>query len=602
MMNVRVFFASLVALQLVFFSCQPLEPTDRVLLVNIRGASYTMLQKYLETTDQRGYLHDMFTRNKIWPLQPVTNAVTATNLASFETGVFPGKHGIIGHTFGSAKNRYAEPVSGFSRLFETETIWETASANGLQVLNIGSLLLHSSKEESQNVHTIAQGQALDNARLIRLTPASARSTSSEAEFVQLLANRDQEGRGHYTSLHGDFRLYFHQVGTLEDGKEAYQALLLDNDHNLSNGYLARLAEGEWGEIIIGELNELDVSVRLKLMRWDREKQEVEVFIRSPFVNRGRPLDFLKAVESGIGACKGWLSIPNYFSGEVNEETIREEIDAEVNYVMDILRLGYRHGRYNLILLDYPLLDRYGHLFSMTDPRQPGHSEETAKRYERYVLEAYNRLDNDLAEIGQLAKDGNYDLIVASGHGFSAIHSSLNVNRWLRESGFAGGSNDEWQVRAFPGKVSAHIYLNKETVMPERQAALLQKLREEFEGLSDPVTGQVVVDESYTNEELKSIDLHHVNSGDLWVLLKPGYVFQPEQFSERPTFGAPTFRGDHGYSAQYAENMGLIISQNLPANPPVNPASVVDVAPSVAHLLNIALSDRIDGHSLFLDRN
>lgn len=551
------------------------------------------LQDYLSSDlANDGYLEKMLSAGKIRPLTPVTNAVTATNHASFETGVVPAKHGIIGHTFGSADNQYAAPISGFSQLFEKTAIWETAAANGMEVLNIGSLLLHGSREDTPGVHKIAQGQALGDSRMIHLQPSSNSIRSTQAEFIRPLKTPE----GTPVKLYNETEIYFFMADTLNDGLEDFQLLLLDDDHLPGNGVLGRLRPGRWAEIICGKSGEFDVSTRLKLLEWNRDTRQIKIFARSPFVNRGAPPDIVQFIEQIAGACKGWLSIPDYFAGTIDDATIREEIEAEVDYVLSIFRLGLDQERYRLIMLDYPILDRYGHLFSLSHPRQKGFSPEAAERYSGYIREAYRRLDNDLAEINQLAGAAGYRVIAASGHGFSAIHSTLNINRWLDESGFAANPADgNWMVRAFPGKVSAHFYVNEQRLPPAQRATLLKKLQMQLTGLKDPESGEIIAEAVYSRDDLAGIGMDHQNSGDLWMLLKPGYVFQRAFFSDAPLFDKPLFRGDHGYAASNPGNDGLIISQVL--GKPGRPASVPDIYPTVAELLNLAPDSSRDGRSL-----
>lgn len=537
------------------------------------------------------------------PLKPIENAVTVTNLASFETGTFPNKHGIIGHTFGSDENSYSEPISGFAKLFEEETIWETAGKSGLQVLRIGSLIVHGNKaqEQQQNVDCVAQGEALDHARKFSLIPDSeVKSTEdTDFEFTRALLNTATDPYSEYLSINNNYKLYTYQIDTLRDNLESYHSLLLDDNENLHDGYLSRLNEGDWQEIIIGQSNAFNIAVRLKLLKWDRQTQEIDLFVRSPFINRGYPRDFVENIERNFGACKGWPSLSNYFAGEIDEQTLLEEIKLEVDYVKDILLYAVKHANYDLILMDYPLLDRYGHIFTLTNLLQKGYSVENRHKYRQHILDAYRRLDNDLEEISRLARKKNYDIIIASGHGFFPIHTSININRLLEVQGFSVllSQNEDWEIKAFPGKVSAHVYLNKKIAGTGAQDSLRNRAKHLFENLRDPKNQEIAVDKVYTNEDLGSIGLNHRNSGDLWVLLKPGYVFQPQVISERPIFDSPLFLGDHGYSSRYPESIGVIIYENLPKETKTNTLEVVDIVPTVAHLLHMQLVAKVDGRNI-----
>ena len=73
---------------------------------------------------------------------------------------------------------------------------------------------------------------------------------------------------------------------------------------------------------------------------------------------------------------------------------------------------------------------------------------------------------------------------------------------------------------------------------------------------------------------------HPDAGDIFVYLKPGYVFQPEIEGEAPIFGSPTFKGDHGYSLGYDESFGAFISKE-----PCEACSVTDIAEIITKKLD-----------------
>ena len=97
-------------------------------------------------------------QDKLYKLIPITNAVTISNIASFETGSLPSAHGIVGHNFGQTVDEKLRPASGFSLRFEEETFWEKADLSGKKVLKLGALVLHGKYETHKNVDCIAQVQ------------------------------------------------------------------------------------------------------------------------------------------------------------------------------------------------------------------------------------------------------------------------------------------------------------------------------------------------------------------------------------------------------------------------------------------------------------
>ncbi|MCO7225592.1 hypothetical protein [Pleionea sp. CnH1-48] len=73
-------------------------------------------------------------------------------------------------------------------------------------------------------------------------------------------------------------------------------------------------------------------------------------------------------------------------------------------------------------------------------------------------------------------------------------------------------------------------------------------------------------------------MNYKNSGELYVLLKPGFVFQPQALSDRPLFDKPIFNGEHGYSTHHNESLGIISYNNELSN-------VVDTAKYILEALD-----------------
>ena len=115
---------------------------------------------------------------------------------------------------------------------------------------------------------------------------------------------------------------------------------------------------------------------------------------------------------------------------------------------------------------------------------------------------------------------------------------------------------DWEAVGLSGKVSAHIYINDQPGKNDKRL-ILHKIENIFKTLIDENTKQPVIDEIYRKEDLAEIGLLHKNAGHLFVLLKPGYIFESNRTEN--IFGIPTFKGDHGYSLKYDDSYGILIA-------------------------------------------
>ncbi len=471
-----------ILLSILATTCQVRETPRKVIVVHARGGSYTDVSRFLETQNP-----DVPAGLELSRLTPITNAVTISNIGSYETGTYPAEHGIVGHLY-AKRDSVLQLVSGFNERFQVAAFWEVADDAGLQVLNIGSLTLHGQSTSHRQVDCMAQGRIERGARFIQLVPAASNT-------YQSLDTTDSRG--------------FYKASDR-------QKLIVDNDSDPSNGFLTEIPMNQWGRVHERDAGGTAQSYAIKWLAETRDT--ITLYQRATFSSRGYPSDFISQVDSILGPAAGWPNIAAYTSGQLPTETLLEEIDFEMNYVMDAFQALSDLKEYELIMVDYPLIDRYGHLIYRL--------AQDSARYDDLLLGAYGRLFEDIKIMEEFASDNGYALIVSSGHGFSGIHSSININRLLEEKGInTSVSQADWEAVGIPGKVSSHIYMNPDLTQARKQ--LIVETIKSLKTSSLPTTGEFFIEEIYEFEELGKIQMDHKNAGDFFVLLTPGHVFQNE---------------------------------------------------------------------------
>lgn len=498
-------------------SCGTKEPnSNKIIVVHARGASFAQIETELNKSTRMEFLRSAYREGRLRPLKPIDNAVTISNIASFETGAMPSIHGIVGHTFGEAENQFSSPISGFSKTFAVSTFWEDAAARGQTVLNIGALITHGHERDHDNVDVWAQGRQLTGPQVIDL----------QNEKVTV---------------------------SLSDGISFSAALLgevahIESVEGLPSGLVRDLRPGEWTDIPVGKFNDRNAVTRMQFLASGK------IYVRGIFINQGLPSQFLDDIDNNIGGSTGWPDIPMFSEGAIGTDTIIDEINKELDRVIEVFEYARSRKPYDLILIDYPAMDRYSH--AMLALAEFGTADET-DRYKSLFSVAYDRVSRDFAAIAEYAANNNYELLITSGHGFSAIHTALNLNAILEQLNINAGTG--WQVHGMPGKVSAHIYVSDQNQRDKEQQ--IGQVRAAFEKLVDPKTGENIVDKVAVGVEIDAMGLNHERAGDLFVMLKPGYIFQPQFRSNRPIFDTPVFKGDHGYANDHPESQGMVISRN-----------------------------------------
>lgn len=296
------------------------------------------------------------------------------------------------------------------------------------------------------------------------------------------------------------------------------------------------------------------------------------------------------------------------------------------------------------------------LWKFMDPQHPLHDPAKAARYGNAIRDYYRAVDGLLAPlVDDLADDTT--LILMSDHGFGPFHKFIHVNNWLIEQGFMAvkpGLRARLKQRLFNlgfspmnvyntlmslgfGKLKREVvrgqgqgllktlFLSFEDVDWERTAAYslgnvgqiylnvagrepqgcvapgaeYERVRDEIIArlgeLRDPATGEKVVETVYRREEI-----YH----GAQLERAPDIVFLPTRL-EYFGFGEYEF-GSHkiieamrrGISGTHRMN-GIFLAYGKairPASETPN-ASLVDLAPTILHLMSVPIPEHMDGRVL-----
>jgi hypothetical protein len=313
-------------------------------------------------------------------LQPLYNAETSAAMATFETGAYPASHGIVGNVYRRKGGPFSEAVAGFDKSFDSETLWEAAARQGKKVIRVGTFYLNGSQDNHASVRTIAQGVAGGVSKHVSLSSdlVDKWQIGSQAfEHIQPLhafhASKDSLRIDVVSGNKFSLELYALAVDTLNDRRQGYHAVILDNDRNLQNGFLARLAENQWAPITIKKEGAFKIGAWVKLIALASNLSAVKLYIRGPQMNRGYPGDFIEAVEAAIGFAPGGPDFDSYNTGLIDESIIIEEIKRETQYVIDAANFCLKNFDFDLMTVDYAILDRFGHAFYLMNPRQDDYS-------------------------------------------------------------------------------------------------------------------------------------------------------------------------------------------------------------------------------------
>jgi len=508
---------------------------SKLLVVHARGISYPQMMNYLENTESNLYFKQMQHQGLLKQLNPITNAVTISNIASYETGKIPREHGVIGHVFAENNKDGITGISGFSKRFDVETFWEKADLEDKKVLKLGDLTLHGKYQDHNNVDAISQGKKISSTQFLKLKP----ELDKELKITKLVSLDGTNSFSLHSGIADTINFYSESIDNTD-------SLIVDNDFNHSNGYLTELKLGNWSELIV--LNQENKPLSFKIKWIAQSSKASEIYIRPAFENKGYPESFINQITNDVGVVTGWPNISMYTSGQIDSDTLFEEIKFEVEYLMDAFEKASQYEKYDLIMLDYPIMDRIGHSY-LNQINNP--------KIEDLYQQAFLKMDNDFSQLQKFAKQNGFELMITSGHGFSPVHTSVGLNEILQNSGIKiNTQSNDWHAISVGSKVSAQIYLNK-NLEPKAHSQLIVKIKTILEQLKSPSSGEYIIEAVYNKQQQELNQLKHKNFGDLFLLFKPGYVIDN---TLQKDFGTPVFNGDHGYSLRHKDSYGIIITQ------------------------------------------
>jgi hypothetical protein len=524
----------------------------QVVVINLRGASKSMIDRLLaDSAPPRESAFRWLNRNAVLAqsLEPVANAVTAVNNATLESGVYPSAHGIVGNSFAAKGGPQLINASGFTAPFLAETIWEQAARNGKKVIRLGVLQSNGFAPNDFSVPTLPQTAPLTESQVLNLTPVpcSYRFEKTKAEHYQCLT---VSGVLPFTLSFGAWRkeAVFVALDTETDGVRRFQTLLLDDDFDERNGEIAQVALGEWFDWQISTTYPAAAGVYAKLLKLAPDLHETQIYLGPVFQNQGYPASFVAEAEREAGFNPGGPDYAGYLQGKIDRLTLLEQARRESDYFVRLALFCLQRLPFDLLMVDHPLLDRYGHYLYA----KPKHLDNLPAMQPGYAATG----ENLLTLLNAIDKR-NTALLAVSGHGFSAAHTSFSLRKILESVGVTVAPTENAGVTAIGSKVSAHIYLNRRSFDENANRRFVSQLRDKLRRYRAPATGATIFDNVLTAAETKHRQLFNPQrSGDLWLCLKPGYTFDGI-IPPGALTGRPTFAGEHGYFDPAPQAKGLL---------------------------------------------
>ena len=311
--------------------------------------------------------------------------------------------------------------------------------------------------------------------------------------------------------------------------------------------------------------------------------------------------------------------------------------------------------YEFLMFHFLSTDTMQHAFwKFVDPTHPRYDPKAAARFGPAVKQLYQRIDGFVGQMLDRVTDDT-TVIVMSDHGFGPLHYVVNLNLFLLEHGLlqlkhgawtrlkaglfragltpasfwhlierAGLQNYVWQVsKSTRNKVVGkflsfddvdwsrtlaysighvgQIYVNLRGREPHgivepgaEYEAARQQVVDALQDLCHPVTGQPLVDQVIPGDQV----VHGPYAGrspDLHVVLDGYRAIAFPLFATDGRIVTRQIRGDSGCHRRY----GIFIARGPEVRPgdTVEGARILDLAPTILHLMGLPVPDDMDGRVL-----
>jgi len=281
----------------------------------------------------------------------------------------------------------------------------------------------------------------------------------------------------------------------------------------------------------------------------------------------------------------------------NKDAFLPHLDEVFEHRIEAMRYFWRQEPWDFFMAHIMETDRLHHFF--WEEMEQGHA-----KYAPAFLDFYRRVDHVLGEVRSWL-DEDTALIVLSDHGFCTIKQEVYVNTWLHDAGYLQyaklepkGLEDMAPSSAAYSLDPGRIFLNvrgrepQGRIVPgEEYERMRREIAEAIMGMTDPATGEPMVERVYRREQLYHGPYADA-APDLVLAMHDGY--DPKGPLGKPglTFKGNSLVGMHTTPDALLYFRGLKDINRRPY--------IADVAPTILEYLEAPVPADMDGRSLFRD--
>lgn len=328
----------------------------------------------------------------------------------------------------------------------------------------------------------------------------------------------------------------------------------------------------------------------------------------------------------------------YMDGWVSLDFYMDQLTAHNDWWEKATRYGIGRTEWDMAFSWVGTIDHIQHvLHGGIDPKCSYYDPKEAPALLDRVRRVYAEVDE---RIGRILADVDLDetvICIVSDHGFSSIEQNPYLKRHLADAGLIRFELDyesramtiDWsKTKAFPLEpCHAHIFINLKgrdpdgIVEPGDYARVQEEIIDALLAMRDPVTGTRVVSVAVKKEEAGTLGVFQKQGydriGDVLFALRPQYMANPfiypvgvkyrdgtERLIPNPEGYEPAmlhrnFTGVHLTLPACPEMHAMVVlaGDGVPALHRDTPMNVIDLAPTIAHVLGTPVPKDAEGNIL-----
>ncbi len=611
-----------------------------VILISFDGMRHDLTKKYIKE-EKLPHLKKLI-KQGVWAKNPqtITPSLTAPSHAAIATGARPDQTGIVSNQWHEENKPIENIDDGFQTKIEVPPLWVEARKSGKVTATV-AFPGANPKVGKQADYSIFYGKtwapsSRDSLSFTEATewtnPPESFSPLKEAELTIAL----QKGKKQ--------KIYLLAVDSTNDRTQNYDSFTVSKDKKIRKND-PYIKEGKWGSLPLDIDNTYAAGFWFKIQTNQTDLSEGVTMYRTAVTSGtiNGPKGFSDDIKNHFGFFpvqdddkalqKGWISRAEY-----------EEISTRfVMWVTDV-SLYIKHKYQPDSLMFYgPQIDHESHQYLLTDPRQPGYTEEKAKEYGQYVEWSYKLADRVVGRTMKELSDKDH-LFIVSDHGMEPAHTTLNPNKELKDAGLLVlDENNEINMKktkayAVPSGSIAHVYINlksreKGGIVPmDNYVDITNEITRIFENIqlkNENRTKMTIYNFKTMTKELNNEDfsfsrvkkrakkiignlfnvkvhpyekvinitedvgIKHANAGDLLLMGAPGYVMGSGTSKQADS---PVELGTHGGDPKRSELKPVFIAAGpeLEKGKKIGSTSNLDIAPTIYRLLELEAPSFVEG--------